>query len=119
MNKFKRLSPLFCLLFVVLFYASSNAQTADWTEIYPGIWKAIVGKPEAYDLLKASGAQPNKDALSKTEKVSFPFSIGEINLEVNSGKTFLRFPLQKEEQLYGFGLNFQSVHQRGKILELH
>nr|4XPO_A Chain A, Alpha-glucosidase [Pseudopedobacter saltans]4XPP_A Chain A, Alpha-glucosidase [Pseudopedobacter saltans]4XPQ_A Chain A, Alpha-glucosidase [Pseudopedobacter saltans] len=99
--------------------ASSHAQTANWTEIYPGVWKATVGKPESYDLLKAAGAQPNKDALSKTEKVSFPFANGGVSLEVSGGKTYLRFPLQKEEQLYGFGLNFQTVHQRGKILELH
>lgn len=119
MNKFKKLSQLFCLLFVVLCYASSSAQTANWTEIYPGVWKAIVGKPESYDLLKAAGAQPNQDALSRAEKVSFPFANGGVSLEVSGGKTFLRFPLQKEEQLYGFGLNFQTVHQRGKILELH
>ncbi len=28
-------------------------------------------------------------------------------------------PYKKEEQLFGFGLNFQTVHQRGKILQLH
>ena len=35
------------------------------------------------------------------------------------GKTYLRFPLDRTEQLYGFGLNFQTVHQRGRILNLH
>ena len=30
-----------------------------------------------------------------------------------------RFPLVKDEQIYGFGLNFKTVHQRGKILQLH
>src|SRR6188474_1015412 len=43
----------------------------------------------------------------------------DISVKVVDGKTYLRFPLQKEEQLYGFGLNFQTVHQRGKILQLH
>ena len=38
---------------------------------------------------------------------------------VSGGKTSLRIPLEKGEQLYGFGLNFQTVHQRGKILNLH
>ena len=42
-----------------------------------------------------------------------------IRDSIQDGKTCLRFPLQKEEQLYGFGLNFKTVHQRGKILDLH
>lgn len=38
---------------------------------------------------------------------------------VIDGKTYLHFPLEREEQIYGFGLNFQTVHQRGRIMELH
>jgi alpha-D-xyloside xylohydrolase len=50
---------------------------------------------------------------------SFSFSQNDISGTINDAKTYLRFPLEKEEQLYGFGLNFQTVHQRGKILQLH
>ena len=49
----------------------------------------------------------------------FPLSQNDIAGTISDGKTFLRFPLEREEQLYGFGLNFQTVHQRGKILQLH
>ena len=49
----------------------------------------------------------------------FPFLQNDIAGTISDGKTYLRFPLEKEEQLYGFGLNFQTVHQRGKILQLH
>ena len=34
------------------------------------------------------------------------------------GKTNLRFPLEKNEQIFGFGLNFKTIHQRGRVLEL-
>jgi alpha-glucosidase (family GH31 glycosyl hydrolase) len=102
-----------CVVFI------SSAQNISWTEVAPGVWKGIVGKPENYDLLKASGAEPNTEALAKITKASFPFSPSDISTSVTDGKTFLRFPLQKEEQIYGFGLNFQTVHQRGKILQLH
>jgi alpha-D-xyloside xylohydrolase len=51
--------------------------------------------------------------------VNFPLSQNDISGTINDAKTYLRFPLEKEEQLYGFGLNFQTVHQRGKILQLH
>lgn len=90
-----------------------------WTETAPGIWKATAGVPESYDLLKASGATPNREALSAITQASFPLSQPDISIKVVDGKTYLRFPLQKEEQLFGFGLNFQTVHQRGKILQLH
>jgi hypothetical protein len=47
------------LVFVVL-SQTATAQNINWTEVAPGVWKGIVGKPETYDLLKASGAVPNK-----------------------------------------------------------
>jgi alpha-glucosidase (family GH31 glycosyl hydrolase) len=105
-------------LFLVFFFIC-DAQNISWKEIYPGVWKGIAGKPENYDLLKASGAKPNTEGLQKIGKEAFPLSQKDIKVELQDGKTFLRFPLQQEEQLYGFGLNFQTVHQRGKILELH
>src|SRR5690606_3980142 len=70
-------------------------------------------------LLKAAGAVPNAEALAKVGEAEFPLSKDEISYKIVDGETYLRFPLEKEEQLYGFGLNFQTVHQRGKILELH
>lgn len=90
-----------------------------WTEVYPGVWRATTGTPENFDLLKASGAKPNKQALAKIGAAAFPLDKQAIAGEVRDGKVYLRFPLEREEQLYGFGLNFQTVHQRGKILQLH
>ena len=101
-----------------LFGLNAGAQIS-WSEVAPGVWKGITGKPENYDLMKAAGAQPRLDALGKMVKSVFPLVQAEIFAEQVDGKTALRFPLQREEQLYGFGLNFQTVHQRGKILELH
>jgi alpha-glucosidase (family GH31 glycosyl hydrolase) len=114
--KFERL-----LLIALLLSASLHvvAQQVKWTLVAPGVWKAIIGKPEAYNLLTASGAKPNTSALAKFANATFPLSQTDIAGTVSDGKTSLRFPLDKEEQLYGFGLNFQTVHQRGKILQLH
>ena len=114
--KFKRLllfaisaSLSFCVL----------AQPLRWTVVANGVWKAVIGKPEAYNLLSASGAKPFIAGLAKLDAQPFPFNQADIAGTINDGKTSLRFPLNKEEQLYGFGLNFQTVHQRGKILQLH
>ncbi|WP_343534414.1 TIM-barrel domain-containing protein [Pedobacter sp.] len=105
-------------LLLSLFF-KANSQNISWSEVMPGVWKGVVGTPEAYDLLKAAGTSPNIEALSKLGKANFPFVQQNIVASLRDGKTQLRFPLEKNEQLYGFGLNFQTVHQRGKILELH
>lgn len=97
----------------------STAQQIRWTNVFPGVWKAVIGKPEAYNLLTASGAKPAVEALTKSGPQTFPLTNADIAATVADGKTSLRFPLDKEEQLYGFGLNFQTVHQRGKVLQLH
>ena len=114
----KRFRLLLMLVFLLSFFGVA-AQQPVWTEVAPGVWKAVVGKPETYDLLKAAGSAPNKTALSKIAVAGFPLSKTDIVGTIKDGKTYLRFPLQKDEQLYGFGLNFQTVHQRGKILQLH
>jgi len=99
--------------------SSIAAQQLNWQQVAPGIWKAVVGQPERYDLLKASGAQPATAALKKMGAAGFPLDRQEIQGTVTDGKTYLRFPLSHTEQLFGLGLNFKTVHQRGKILTLH
>ncbi|WP_448104305.1 glycoside hydrolase family 31 protein [Pedobacter panaciterrae] len=109
--------PMYLLL--LLLTTDLFAQDIKWEVVAPGVWKGSVGKPEAYNLLTASGATPSADGLKNMGDAPFPFEKSEITGKRSDGKTYLRFPLDKKEQLYGFGLNFQTVHQRGKILELH
>ena len=115
----KNWRSIYLFFFFSVAVCVAQAQEIVWKEVASGVWKGVIGKPEDYDLIKASGASPNEAALEKITKAVFPFSPTEIEGTANEGKTFLRFPLQREEQLYGFGLNFQTVHQRGKILQLH
>lgn len=102
------------LLGVMSLYAEIN-----WVEVEPGVWKGIVGTPEEYSLLTAAGCTPRHDGFSRLPEVTLPAFADKIVGEVNDGKTSLWIPLIKNEQLFGFGLNFQTVHQRGKILNLH
>ena len=90
-----------------------------WQPVAPGVWKGVVGTPEAYSLLEVAGCTPQKEGFKRLPEVGLPEWAGKIVGNVQDGKTSLRIPLQKKEQLYGFGLNFQTVHQRGKILNLH
>lgn len=108
----------FLFLFTFLVFISP-AQEIAWENIAPGVWKGTVGDPEKYNLLTASGASPNSTALANLGKPPFPISKDEISGRLADGKTFLRLPLEKEEEIYGFGLNFKTIHQRGRIMRLH
>ena len=67
---------LFCLF--LSFVTKLNAQSINWTEIEPGIWKGVIGKPEEFDLLKAAGVQPYHAGLQQMPKVGFPLVQEEI-----------------------------------------
>ena len=71
---------VFAIVFVMLSFrtVAQNSQLT-WTEVMPGVWKGVVGVPEGYDLLKASGSVPNKEALSKMATVVFPISQNDVS----------------------------------------
>ncbi|HCY41902.1 MAG TPA: ABC transporter substrate-binding protein [Prolixibacteraceae bacterium] len=112
---------LFFLLCILGFLSTETgfAQNPKWEKVAPGVWKTIIGTPDDYNLLKAAGSIPLISGLDKMAQPGFPLSQDKITFRINEGKVALRFPLQKEEQIFGFGLNFQTIFQRGKVLELH
>lgn len=95
------------------------AADIDWSEVAPGVWKGIVGSPEEYSLLSVAGREPALEGFSRLPEAELPDFADKIEGSIIDGKTALSIPLVRGEQLYGFGLNFQTVHQRGKILNLH
>jgi alpha-D-xyloside xylohydrolase len=108
---------LIILLFSFSFKAFS--QSPQWHQVEPGVWKATCGKPEIFSLLGASGAKPSAEALAKMGSLPFPLTENEISFLTVDGQCYIKFPLKRDEQVFGFGLNFRTVHQRGKILQLH
>ena len=111
--------------FIALWFLSSLypslgfGQGLEWTEIENGIWKTSVGEPEDISLLKAADVRPRSGAIDKLPTAVFPLMKDKIKSKIIDGKTYLQFPLSKEEQIYGLGLNFKTVHQRGRIMQLH
>jgi alpha-glucosidase (family GH31 glycosyl hydrolase) len=116
MNKIIKLITGILLFSAGLFL---SAQTPVWKQAAPGVWKSVVGNPDNLDLFKAAEISPSISGLAKLGPAQFPIAENEIAAEIINGETYIRFPLEKNEQLYGFGLNFKTVHQRGKILQLH
>ncbi len=114
MKKFSISIPILICLFL-----SVNAQETDWQSIASGVWQLKVGQEQSITLLGAAGAKPDMEALKKLPEADFPLDKAMIRAEVIDGKTYLRFPLQRKEEIYGLGLNFQTHNQRGRILNLH
>jgi alpha-glucosidase (family GH31 glycosyl hydrolase) len=118
--------PIIAFIFLFVLFScekkskiSSEAFNPNWEESFPGIWQATVNQPEDFNMLSAANKPPRSETLNKKSKLQFPLSSEEIKTFTKNGKTYLRFPLEKEEQIYGFGLNFKTVQQRGQILRLH
>ncbi len=99
--------------------ANSQKATLQWKKMANGVWKAEVGKPELINFLTISGVHPKTAAINNMPLATFPITENEIKVEVYDGKTYLRFPLDKNEKIFGLGLNFKTVEQRGRILRLH
>ncbi|WP_339712351.1 hypothetical protein [Cyclobacterium amurskyense] len=110
---------LIIICFFTYFFHPVSAQQIDWESIALGVWRGTVGEAEEYDLLSASGSKPNLPALSRLGQVIFPLNKEEINAKSLDGKTYLQLPLDENEEIFGFGLNFKTVHQRGRIMRLH
>ncbi|WP_198152419.1 glycoside hydrolase family 31 protein [Draconibacterium sediminis] len=110
----------FAFVLILLFFVGAvSAQNLSWEKVAPGVWKTTIGVPEKFDLLKAAGGSPSVPGLTSMNQPGFPFKKGAIMGRTEDQKIYLRFPLQKDEQVFGFGLNFKSIFQRGRVFELH
>ena len=112
-----------CLLHSVRALTAQIAPPADlplaWEEVASGVWRATAGTPEETGLLQAAHIEPRQQALRRLPDSPFPLPRERITAVQRDGKLYLRFPLGADEQLYGLGLNFERVQQRGVVKELH
>lgn len=105
---------------VLIALCSCSHKGQDIENIANGVWKVTYGRPEKFNLTSALELTPKLDVINEMPSTgSLPFSLDELKLEVFDGKTYIRFPLEKDEKLFGLGLNFNSVERRGSILRLH
>ena len=117
----KKLS-LSVLLIGMLCGCNSTTQPEDgikWQEEAEGVWNLTAGKPESVNLLSELNLTPKIEAINKMADAELPITKDDINVELVDGKTYIRFPLEKGEKIFGLGLNFKTVEQRGRIMRLH
>lgn len=90
-----------------------------WKEKASGVWEITAGTPEKVNLLSELTISPKWEVINEMGKADLPIDKNEIKFELIDGKTYLRFPLDKDEKIFGLGLNFKTVEQRGRIMQLH
>ena len=98
---------------------STDKKETGWQKETSGIWTMSVGTPEKVNLLSELHITPKMEAIQKMGEADLPISEQDITTEVIDGKTYIRFPLEKDEKIFGLGLNFKTVEQRGRIMRLH
>lgn len=122
MKNSNKLLLFFCFtvpfqFFGILGYAQSSI--IQWEKMANGVWRVKLGQPEKNNLLNIAESKPKTNTINDMKMVDFPLSMAEIKFEIFDGKTYLRFPLEPAEKIFGLGLNFKTVEQRGRILRLH
>lgn len=109
----------FAALCLLACTTSAFAEAPAWKEIFPGVWKATVGTPEDYDLLKAAGAEPFTESLRNMSSQPFPLDQSAIDAHRTGTRTVLSFPLALDENIYGLGVDFNSMRRTGMTFQLH
>ncbi|MGH9159981.1 MAG: TIM-barrel domain-containing protein [Vicinamibacteraceae bacterium] len=87
--------------------------------VAPGVWKATIGTPEDLTLLTAAGVSPKTAALRALPAARFPLPEGSVAGRASTGKVALRFPLAPDEEIYGLGVDFESMRRTGSTFRLH
>ena len=96
-----------------------DMSSPQWEQQASGVWQTSVGRPEKINLRSELNIQPKWDVINAMPTAELPFDKKDIKFEEIDGKTYIRFPLDKDEKIYGLGLNFKTINQRGRIHELH
>lgn len=118
-------SPILTIILIFTFACTSEKSgeyetgPITFSQTLPGVWKASLGTPEAVNYLTVANPVPREAAISALPDGGFPEFFEEPQYTVKNGKTFIRIPLDRDEKIYGLGMHFRTVQQRGRILRLH
>ena len=105
--------------FLAAQFTDAQNTTVSWTKLASGVWSAQIGQPEKVNLTNTAGINPKLETINSMPDVEFPLAQTDIKATVFDGKTYLQFPLEVAEKIFGLGLNFKTVEQRGRIMRLH
>ena len=95
------------------------AQQLQWNKVASGIWLAKAGNPDSVNFLTTSGAKPKIPPSTQWLMCPFLYPKEKFPIRWWMVKHTCAFPWIKLEKIFGLGLNFKTVEQRGRIMRLH
>jgi len=119
LHKLNYLSVLLTLVVICQVGCDNTRSGHGWIQLSPGVWRYSDIQKEKTNLLDAANAKPDTAKLNLWEKIPFPLVESQIQISKQNGKLYMRFPLEKDEQIYGLGLQFKQVNRRGRVYDLH
>jgi len=91
-----------------------NKEQLLWSKIAPGVWRAVIGSPAGLHPLAVVNERPQWEALRRMGDPPFPLPESAIEAENGAAGKIVRFPLHEQEKVYGMGLQFMRMNQRGR-----
>ena len=90
-----------------------SAETSAWKQVYPGVWRSTLGKPERFTPVESRLVPPQTAAFEKLPRVD-AVPLGPIKGRRLTRGFLVEVPLRPGEEIYGLGLQMMSLAQRGK-----
>src|SRR5208337_5259101 len=90
-----------------------SVETSEWKQIYPGVWRATLGKPERFTPVESRLVPVQTAAFEKQPRVD-AVPLAAIKGRRLTRGFLLEVPLRPGEEVYGLGLQMMSLAQRGK-----
>ena len=97
------------LIFLLVLTACSETGSDTWKQMANGVWKYSIGENQSVNLLDAAKATPNIAKLNDSEPADFPLDKTSIEVNRQNNQLYVKFPLEKGEQIYGPATNLGSM----------
>ncbi len=78
-----------------------------------GIIKLQAGEIDTFTPYSLFGGKPAVEAMKQLPTAKPPFSPDEVQIKITDRGCLIEVPLEDNEQIYGFGLQFETSGQRG------
>lgn len=92
-------------------FAQKESVSLKWESVFPGIWRASLGRPEQHTPVQDRLIPPLEAALHRLPPAPSS-TLPQVTGRIDRRGAHLQLPLEADELLYGFGLQLMSVQQR-------
>lgn len=107
------MNKLLINLFLLTTGLLSTAQVFAQKEIAPGVIKLEKGEIDTFTPYSLFGGKPIIEAMKSLPTAKLPFDTEEVQIKITDRGCLIEVPLEDNEQIYGFGLQFETFGQRG------